>query len=71
MEGYGTGTYTLMVSTVDDHGDDLESATRIAIRETVAIELEYPVDRDVLVFRARSGTGYVFTLSFQSYQVME
>ncbi len=75
VEGYGTGTYTLMVSTVDDmvdtaddDGDDLESATRIAIRETVAIELEYPVDRDVLVFRARSGTGYVFTLSFQSYQ---
>ena len=33
------------------------------------IELEDPVDRDVLVFRARPGTEYVFTLSFQSYQV--
>ena len=45
--GYGIGTYTLTVS-LDDHGNDFESATLIAIRETVAIELENNEDIDVL-----------------------
>ncbi len=62
----GTGTYTLTVS-LDDHGNDFESATRIAIRETVAIELENNEDIDVLVFRARPGTEYVLSLNWESY----
>ena len=71
VEGYGTGTYTLTVSTVDDHdhGNDFDTATRIAIGDAVVIELEDPVDRDVLVFRARPGTEYVFRLSFQGYGI--
>ena len=40
---------------LDDHGNDFESATLIAIRENVAIELENNEDIDVLVFRARPG----------------
>ena len=62
----GTGTYTLTVS-LDDHGNDFESATLIAIRETVAIELENNEDIDVLVFRARPGTEYVLSLNWESY----
>ena len=62
VEGYGIGTYTLMVSIVDDHSSDFESATRIAIGESVRIVLHNYDDRDVLVFSARPGTKYVFTL---------
>ena len=63
VEGDGTGTYTLTVAIVDDHGDDFTSATRIAIGEDVRTVLHDYDDRDVLVFRARRGTEYVFTLS--------
>ena len=66
VEGYGTGTYTLTVSIADDHGDDLESATRIAIGEDVRTVLHDYDDRDVLVFRARPGTEYVLTLNYQT-----
>ena len=62
VEGYGIGTYTLMVSIVDDHSSDFESATRIAIGESVRIVLHNYDDRDVLVFSAKPGTEYVFTL---------
>ena len=65
-----TGTYTLTVS-LDDHGNDFESATRIAIRATVAIELENYEDLDVLVFRARPGTEYVLSLNWESYSFRE
>ena len=68
VEGHGIGTYTLTVSIVDDHGNDFESATRIAIGEGVRILLHYYDDRDVLVFRARQGTEYVLTLDFQTGQ---
>ena len=68
VEGHGIGTYTLTVSIVDDHGNDFESATRIAIGEGVRILLHYDDDRDVLVFRARQGTEYVLTLDYQTGQ---
>ncbi len=55
----------------DDHGNDFESATRIAIREAVAIELENHDDEDVLVFRARRGTEYVITLNWEDYSFRE
>ena len=64
VEGHGIGTYTLMVSIVDDHSSDFESATRIAIGESVRIVLHNYDDRDVLVFSARPGTEYVFTLDY-------
>ena len=64
VEGHGIGTYTLMVSIVDDHSSDFESATRIAIGESVRIVLHNYNDRDVLVFSARPGTEYVFTLDY-------
>ena len=66
VEGRGIGTYTLMVSIVDDHSSDFESATRIAIGESVRIVLHNYDDRDVLVFSARPGTEYVFTLDFHT-----
>ena len=69
--GYGIGTYTLTVSLIDDHGNDFESATRIAIRETVAIELENDDDIDVLVFRARPSTVYLLTLDWEYYSFRE
>ena len=68
VEGHGIGTYTLTVSIVDDHGDDFESATRIAVGESVRILLHYYDDRDMLVFRARPDTEYVLTLDFHTGQ---
>ena len=50
-----------LVNPMDDHGNDFESATRIAIGEAVAVELEDLDDRDVLAFRARPDTEYVLT----------
>ena len=67
VDGYGTGTYTLTVSIVDDHGDDFESATRIAVGDAIAIELEDRDESDVLVFLAEPGTKYVFTLNWENY----
>ena len=71
VAGYGIGTYTLMVSLVDDHGNDFESATRIAIGEAVAVELEDLDDREVFAFRARPGTEYVLTLDWEYYEFRE
>ena len=51
----------------DDHGNNFESATRIAIGEAVAIELEFRLDKDVLVFLAEPDTEYEFTLDWESY----
>ena len=68
VEGHGTGTYTLTVAIVDDHGDDFESATRIAVGERVRTVIHDYDDRDVLVFRARPGTEYVLTLDYQTGQ---
>ena len=69
--GYGAGTYTLTVSLIDDHGNDYESATRIAIGEAVAVELENFDDIDVLVFRARPGTEFLLTLDWEYYTFRE
>ncbi len=69
--GYGIGTYTLTVSIIDDHGNDFESATRIAKGETVAFELEHEDDIDVLVIRARPGTEYVVTLDWEEYHLWD
>ena len=71
VTGYGIGTYTLTVSSFGDHGNDFESATRIAIGEAVAIELESLDDMDVLVFRARPGTDYVVTLDWETYNIWD
>ena len=71
VEGYGTGTYTLTVSLVDDHGNDFESATRIAIGEAVAIELANLDDMEVLVFRLAPDREYVFTLDWETYQIWD
>ena len=68
VEGHGIGTYTLTVSIVDDHSSDFESATRIAIGESVSIVQHNYDDRDVLVFSARPGTEYVFTLYYYTGQ---
>ena len=69
--GYGTGTYTLTVSLIDDHGNDYDSATPIAIGEVVAVELENFDDMDVLVFRARPGTEFLLTLDWEYYEFRE
>ena len=62
---------TLTVSLIDDHGNDFESATRIAIGEAVAVELENNDDIDVLFFRARPGTEFLLTLNWEYYEFRE
>ena len=66
-----TPTPTLTGSLIDDHGNDFESATRIAIGEAVAVELENLDDREVFAFRARPGTEYVLTLNWETYEIWE
>ena len=68
---FGVGTYTVTVSIIDDRGNGFESATRIAIGEAVAIELEDLDEEDVLVFLAEPGRDYVITLDWESYQVWD
>ena len=60
-------TPTMAEYAPDDHGNDFEGATRIAIGESVAFELENYDDIDVLVFRARPGTAYVLSLNWEYY----
>ena len=55
----------------DDHGNDFEGATRIAIGEAVTFELENNDDIDVLVFRARPGTEFLLTLDWEYYEFRE
>ena len=49
----------------DDHGNDFGSASRVAIGEEVRFELGFRLDKDVLVFSAKAGTEYEFTLDFE------
>ena len=56
---------------MDDHGNDFEGATRIAIGEAVTFELENNDDIDVLVFRARPGTEFLLTLDWEWYEFRE
>ena len=61
-------------SVPDDHGNNIEIATRVAIGEVVAVELdnlENLDDREVFAFRARPGTGYVLTLDWETYQIWD
>ena len=51
----------------DDHGNNFESATRIAIGEAVAIEFEDPDDKELFVFLVEPGAEYVFTLHWESW----
>ena len=51
----------------DDHGNNLESATRIAIGEAVAIEFEDPDDKELFVFLVEPGAEYVFTLNWETW----
>ena len=53
----------------DEYGYDFESATRIAIGEAVAIELEDPDDKEVLVFLVEPEAAYVITLQLEGASV--
>ena len=58
---------TITKTVTDDHGNNLESATRIAIGEAVAIEFEDPDDEELFVFLVEPGAEYVFTLHWESW----
>ena len=66
-----TGTYNLEIiptvsdtgaDIVDDHADDRENATRIALGETAEGRLDYENDEDYFVFPAEAGKFYGITL---------
>ena len=54
---------------IDDHGNDFEDATRLAIGEGVGFELQYHGQKFVIVLRARAGAEYVFTLNWERYSI--
>ena len=59
VDGYGTGTYTLTVTAVvDDHADDIDGATAIAIGDVVAGALDHGYDLDFFAFEAEAGLIY-------------
>lgn len=56
-------SYHLHVSEVrydDDHGNDVATATLIAMPSTTTGEIEVPGDRDLFAFEALAGVHYVF-----------
>ena len=60
-----TGTYSLAIipsDIVDDHANDKENATRIALGETAEGRLDYENDEDYFVFPADAGKFYGITL---------
>ena len=68
----GTGPASnIATGTTDDRGNDFESATRIAIGEAVAVELENRDDMEVFVLRLAPDREYVFTLDWETYQMWE
>ena len=56
-----TGTYTLTVGE-DDHGDNRDNATAIAVGQPVEGALGYQRDSDVFAFEAEAGKTYQFAL---------
>lgn len=61
VEGYDTGSYSLMVTVADitdDHASAVEGATAVAVGETVPGALDYTDDIDVFVFQAEEGVFY-------------
>ncbi len=67
VSAYGPGgSYTLTISEsdiVDDHGNDLERATSIAVGEAVQSEIDYDGDIDWFSFEAVAGEFYEIDVS--------
>lgn len=67
VDGYGTGTYTLMVTAVvDDHADNIDGATAIAVGEVVAGALDHGYDLDFFAFEAEAGVIYQLDVGLEA-----
>ena len=51
-------------ATSDDHGDDIDSATAVAVGEVIEGSLDGGDDRDAFVFQAEAGQEYMAELSY-------
>ena len=59
VSGYGTGSYTLTVTTVaDDHGNDIETATPLEVGVPAKGTVDHDTDADYFVFVDIEGTAY-------------
>ena len=61
VSGYGEGSYSLTVAISDiedDHGDEVEGATRVSLGEAVEGALDYDGDVDYFAFEAVEGELY-------------
>ncbi len=59
VSGYGTGSYTLTVTTVaDDHGNDMNTATPLETGVTAKGRIDHDGDLDYFVFEAVEGKNY-------------
>ena len=59
--GFGTGSYTLAITEsdiVDDHGDDVSSATAVSVGEATGGVIDSGNDRDFFSFTAEEGVSY-------------
>ena len=66
VSGYGTGSYTLTVShstLVDDHGDDIDSATAASVGVAVEGVIDYEGDVDFFRFTAEADQLYQIDVS--------
>lgn len=67
--GDGTGSYTLTVSrfnTASDHGNDIESATTLAVGESAEGNVDYDDDVDFFAFQAEEGKIYRIDVTLET-----
>ena len=68
------GTYALTIShsdIADDHGNNIENATAIAVGEATSGELEYDGDSDYFFFAAQSGQTYQISVALTTLDGFE
>ena len=67
VRGYGTGSYTLTVTTVaDDHGNDIDTATPLEVGVAAKGRIDHDIDADYFVFVAVEGTAYRVSTELRS-----
>ena len=70
IAGEGTGSYTLAIlpDVDDDHGNLLEEASFVEVRDVIEGSLDYAGDVDFFVFEAEEGESHIITVTVEDTQ---
>ncbi len=70
ITGEGTGSYTLAIlpDVGDDHGNLLEEASFVEVRDVIEGALDYAGDVDFFVFEAEEGESHIITVTVEDTQ---